>query len=70
MEYLKRARVERGKQLLESGEASVCEIASSLGFCDQSHFTRTFRQFAGVTPSVAPVQTATSSVSDTPSCRK
>jgi transcriptional regulator GlxA family with amidase domain len=50
MEYLMRARVERGKQFLDMGAASVCEIAARLGFCDQSHFTRTFRRFTGLSP--------------------
>jgi transcriptional regulator GlxA family with amidase domain len=50
MGYLMCVRVERGKQLLETGGSSVCEIAAQLGFCDQSHFTRTFRRLAGVSP--------------------
>ena len=50
MEYLMRLRAERGKSLLESSEASVCEIAAHLGFCDQSHFTRTFRRVFGMSP--------------------
>jgi AraC-like DNA-binding protein len=31
-------------------EATLCEIAATLGFCDQSHFTRTFRRMAGMSP--------------------
>jgi transcriptional regulator GlxA family with amidase domain len=50
MEYLMRLRVERSTCLLARGETSICEIAASLGFCDQSHFTRTFRRMRGTSP--------------------
>lgn len=50
MEFLMRARIERGKQLLKTTEFSICSIAALLGFCDQSHFTRTFRRVTGMAP--------------------
>ena len=50
MEYLLRSRIERAKQILRRSEQPLCEIAVSLGFCDQSHFSRAFRRYAGVTP--------------------
>lgn len=50
MAYLLKSRVERAKQMLLQGELPVCEIAAVLGFCDQSHLTRTFRRLTGVTP--------------------
>jgi AraC family transcriptional regulator len=50
MEYLMRLRVQRGRQLLERGEQSICEIAALLGFCDQSHFARRFRDQTGMSP--------------------
>lgn len=50
MMYLTHLRVQRGKCLLERGGASICEIAAFLGFCDQSHFTRTFRKVTGMCP--------------------
>jgi AraC-like DNA-binding protein len=50
MAYLLRSRVERAKQLLIADEQPVCEIAAALGFCDQSHLTRTFRRMTGLTP--------------------
>jgi AraC-like DNA-binding protein len=31
-------------------EISIAEISVALGFADQSHFTRTFRKVAGMTP--------------------
>ncbi len=49
-QYLLRQRVERAKALVAAGRMPLCEIAQSLGFADQSQFTRTFRQHAGITP--------------------
>lgn len=43
-------RVERARALLAESELSVAEIADRLGFSDQAHFTRAFRQVAGETP--------------------
>lgn len=50
MAYLLKSRIERAKQMLLQDERPVCEIAAALGFCDQSHLTRTFRRLTGVTP--------------------
>ena len=50
MAYLLKSRVERAKQMLLHEERPVCEIAAALGFCDQSHLTRTFRRMTGLTP--------------------
>ena len=44
------SRVQRAKQLLLRRELHIVEIAQVTGFVDQSHFTRTFRHFVGVTP--------------------
>lgn len=50
MAYLLKSRIERAKQMLLQDERPVCEIAAVLGFCDQSHLTRTFRRLTGLTP--------------------
>lgn len=50
MAYLLKSRIERAKQMLLHEQRPVCEIAAALGFCDQSHLTRTFRRMTGVTP--------------------
>lgn len=50
MAYLLKSRVERAKQMLLQDDRPVCEIAAALGFCDQSHLTRTFRRMTGLTP--------------------
>jgi transcriptional regulator GlxA family with amidase domain len=50
MVYQMHVRLERGKQMLARGDRSICDIAATLGFCDQSHFTRTFRRVVGLPP--------------------
>ena len=47
--YLRHVRIEKGRQMLRAG-ASSTEVAYALGFCDQSHFVRTFRQMTFITP--------------------
>ena len=42
-------RVREAKRLLVEG-ATPIEAALELGFCDQAHFSGTFRRFTGVTP--------------------
>ena len=49
-QYVKRERVRRAQRLLAEHRLSLVEIANELGFCDQSHFTRTFHTAVGVTP--------------------
>lgn len=47
--YLEQIRVNRAKELLKSG-MPIIETAYELGFVDQSHLTKTFKKFAGMTP--------------------
>lgn len=47
--YQINARVERAKQMLLLG-VTISDVAVSLGFHDQSHFTRHFRRIVGVPP--------------------
>jgi AraC family transcriptional regulator len=50
-QYVMRERVRRAQLFLAEHRLSRVEIATALGFSDQSHFTRTFRTLVGVTPS-------------------
>jgi AraC family transcriptional regulator len=50
MVYQMHVRIERSKEMLARGDRSICDIAAALGFCDQSHFTRTFRRMTGLAP--------------------
>jgi AraC family transcriptional regulator len=44
-------RVERAKELLrERDPLPLAEVATEVGFSDQSHFTRHFKRLVGVTP--------------------
>lgn len=49
-QYLIRCRIERAKALLRQNELPVVEIAHRLGFTDQSHLSRHFKQQTGLTP--------------------
>jgi AraC-like DNA-binding protein len=48
-EYQRYVRVGHASSMLRKGQ-SIAEVAQALGFCDQSHFTRTFRQLTHITP--------------------
>jgi AraC family transcriptional regulator len=48
--YVLNARVERARDLLLQGKMTLAEIASKVGFFDQSHFTHSFKRIVGVTP--------------------
>lgn len=48
--YVTELRIERAKQMLQSGEMSISDIAVSLGFNDYFYFLKTFKRVAGVTP--------------------
>lgn len=50
MRYVQRCRVEYAKGLLRHSELLLTEIAVNVGFCDQSHFSRSFRKLVGMTP--------------------
>lgn len=51
LEYHNFVRCEKAKKLLERMELSISFIASSVGYCTASHFTRVFKQEYGCTPS-------------------
>ena len=49
-EYLRRKRLHVARGKLADATVSLAQIASDAGFADQSHFTRAFKRFTGVTP--------------------
>lgn len=51
MKYAKKIRIERAKVLLLTTNESILEIGLVLGFHDQSHFYKVFKEFTGTSPS-------------------
>jgi AraC family transcriptional regulator len=49
-EYLLRRRIERAQEMLEGTGMSMVDVALSVGFQTQSHFTTVFKRFAGQPP--------------------
>ena len=49
-QYLLERRLERARQLIETTDASLSDIAQRTGFADQAHFTRLFKRAFGATP--------------------
>jgi len=50
-EYVLLRRISQSIRLLQNPSASVTDVCYTVGFNDQSHFTRTFRRYIGVSPS-------------------
>jgi AraC-like DNA-binding protein len=49
-DYLLRRRVERAQELLRESANTLVEVALSVGFQTQAHFTTVFKRFTGETP--------------------
>ncbi|WMT43155.1 helix-turn-helix transcriptional regulator [Paenibacillus sp. D2_2] len=49
-EYIQRQKIEEAKKLLTFSDSSPLQTASLLNFHDQSHFTKVFKKYTGVTP--------------------
>lgn len=49
-EYLTRFRVEEARQLLTATQYPINEIAVTVGYADQSSFTKAFKRATGITP--------------------
>ncbi len=50
-DYIGRVRVAEAKRLMDQTDLMVYEIAFRVGFDDQHYFSKTFKKYAGVTPS-------------------
>lgn len=50
MTYLNDVRIEKAKSLLENGNFSISEIATSCGFVSQSYFGKVFKKAENISP--------------------
>jgi AraC-like DNA-binding protein len=50
VEYVKRLRMARARQLLITSELSVAEVATDVGYADPFYFSRQFRAVTGLSP--------------------
>jgi len=48
--YVARRRIEAAREMMLATDASLTCVAHLHGFCDQSHFSRTFLRETGLTP--------------------
>lgn len=49
-EFLRTIRLERAKDLIESGDVSISEVCYKVGFSSPSYFTRCFKSHFGILP--------------------
>ena len=49
-EYLLHQRIERAKSLLSNSDIVLAEVALTVGFCTQAHFSTVFKRITGETP--------------------
>ena len=49
-DYIRHLRIEYACREMGRSGSSLAEIASAAGFSDQSHFSKVFRRFTGMTP--------------------
>jgi AraC family transcriptional regulator len=49
-EFVQQLRIEAAGEMLRQPETPLSELALQLGFADQSHFSRIFRRWTGMTP--------------------
>jgi len=50
MTYLRRYRIRQARELLETTDFSIMQVALEVGFSESAHFTRTFQREVGMTP--------------------
>ncbi len=49
-EYRRRRRIQLAHDKLADPELTLAHVAADVGFADQSHLTRAFKRFTGMTP--------------------
>jgi AraC-like DNA-binding protein len=50
-DYIRKLRIEKAMQLIDTSKHSLAEVAYLTGFSDQSHFNRIFKKYTGKNPS-------------------
>ena len=50
MDYLRQVRLTKARELLRYSDMTVTQVAQALGFRSLHHFSKTFRQFTGISP--------------------
>ncbi len=50
-QYLVMVRLERAKEVLSDGQASITDVAQAVGFGDLPRFDKLFKRYTGLTPS-------------------
>lgn len=50
-EFVRKLRMEKALELIESGECSILQVALSVGYSNPSHFSAAFKRFYGRLPS-------------------
>lgn len=50
MSYVRNARIERAKKLLDNSDMNITQISSSVGFSSVHHFSNTFKKTVGCSP--------------------
>lgn len=58
-QYLRKLRMERAAELLQSGKCNVTEAALEVGYSSLSHFSQAFCQTMGCCPGLFPLKTPT-----------
>ena len=51
IDYVNMKRVERAKELLQSGLVSISQTANAVGCCTPYYFSRVFKKYTGMSPS-------------------
>lgn len=51
MQYVNYYRIEQAQFMLSASDLSIVEIGLECGFCDSSHFVKTFKKYKEMTPS-------------------
>jgi AraC-like DNA-binding protein len=49
--FLRNLRMEQAARLIKEGKVNVSQVAYSVGFSDQTHFSTVFKNYFGMSPS-------------------